>query len=321
VPLCRDSSLSEEYQMKKIILGAALACALTLFITPTSVQAHGFEGDRFFPPTPLTDDPFAVDELSLPEVQYNPAQASKELDVSGAFTKEIFPKFAVTIADTYINLNPKGGPAQDGFSPLGFNAKYQLLEIPGHEFILAIGSDFTLGGTGSKALPSYQYYTTYTPNIYFGKGFNELPDALKYLRPFALTGVVGYDLYSDEPASNAVEWSGSLQYSLPYLQEHVQDIGLPRPFRDMIPLVEWQMTSPTNRGGETTTGTINPGVLWEGKYCQLSLEASIPVNSHSGPAVGGLFQVQIFIDDLFPTIFGHPLFFKDAKDNFIIDNN
>jgi len=286
-----------------------------MLLAPIHVRAHGFEGDRFFPPTPLTDDPFAVDELSLPEVQYNPATASKELDVTGSFSKEIFPKFALSIQDTYINLNPKGGPSQDGFSPLVLNAKYQLWEIPEHEFILAIGSDFTWGGTGSKALYSYNSYSTYTPNLYLGKGFNEFPESLKYLRPFAFTAVVGYDLYSGAPASNALEWSGSLQYQLNYLQQHVEDIGLPKPFSNMIPLVEFQMTSPTNRNGETTTGTVNPGVLWEGKYCQLSLEASVPINSHTGPAVGGLFQIQIFIDDLFPKIFGHPVFFSDENNN------
>ena len=35
---------------------------------PSLVLAHGFIGDRFFPPTLATDDPFAVDELSLPSV-------------------------------------------------------------------------------------------------------------------------------------------------------------------------------------------------------------------------------------------------------------
>jgi len=299
--------------MKKINARAVLYCAVLFMLAPTFVRAHGLEGDRFFPPTPLTDDPFAVDELSLPEIQYNPASASKEIDVSGSFTKEVFPKFALTISDTYVNLNPKGGPAQDGFSPLAFNAKYQLWESPEHEFILSIGSDFTLGGTGSKALPSYQYYTTYTPSLYLGKGFNELPDSLKFFRPLAITTVTGYDLYANAAASNALEWSGSLQYSIPYLQEHVKDVGVPRPFRDMIPLVEFQMTTPTNKNAVPTTGTIDPGVLWEGKYCQISLEASIPINSRTGPAVGGLFQVQLFIDDLFPKVFGHPLFFGDTK--------
>ena len=112
-----------------------------------------------------------------------------------------------------------------------------------------------------------------------------------------------------------MEWSGSLQYSIPYLQEHVEDVGIPRPFRDMIPLVEFQMTTPTNKDAVPTTGTIDPGVLWEGKYCQISGEVSIPINSRSGPAVGGLIQVQVFIDDLFPKIFGHPIFGSDESSN------
>lgn len=322
--------------MNKFIQCAAIACAISIPTMPAHVWAHGLEGDRFFPPTPLTDDPFAVDELSLPEVQYNPAQASKELDVTGAFSKEIFPKFALSVQDTYINLNPKGGPAQDGWSPITLNAKYQLLEVPDHEFILAVGSDFELGGTGSKGITSsetdsgYNSYTTYTPNLYMGKGFNELPDSLKYLRPFAFTAVVGYSIPGQATNSdgslnpNAVQWSGSLQYQLNYLQQHVEDVGIPKPFSNMIPLVEFQMSSPVNRYSGAlagTTGTLNPGILWEGNYCQISAEASIPINQQSGPAIGGLFQVQIFIDDLFPTIFGHPIFFKDAKDNFTIDNN
>jgi hypothetical protein len=297
--------------MNKFIQGAAMACAISILTMPSHVWAHGLEGDRFFPPTPLTDDPFAVDELSLPEVQYNPASASNEVDITGSLSKEIFPKFALSVQDTCINLNPKGGPAQDGYSPITLNAKYQLGEVPDHEFILSLGSDFTLGGTGSRALYSYQSYTTYTPNLYLGKGFNELPDELKFFRPLAITTVTGYDLYASAPASNALEWSGSIQYSIPYLQEHVEDVGIPRPFRDMIPLVEFQMTTPTNKDAVPTTGTIDPGVLWEGKYCQISAEVSIPINSQSGPAVGGLIQVQVFIDDLFPKIFGHPIFGSD----------
>ena len=301
--------------MYKFIQGAALACAISLLTMPAHVWAHGLEGDRFFPPTPLTDDPFAVDELSLPEIQYNPASASNEVDITGSLSKEIFPKFALSIQDTYINLNPKGGPAQDGFSPITLNAKYQLWEVPEHEFILSLGSDFALGGTGSKSLYSYQYYTTYTPSLYWGKGFNELPDGLKFFRPLAITTVTGYDLYANAAASNALEWSGSIQYSIPYLQEHVDDVGIPRPFRDMIPLMEFQMTTPTNKDATPTTGTIDPGVLWEGKYCQISAEVSIPINSQSGPAVGGLIQVQVFIDDLFPKIFGHPIFGSDENND------
>jgi hypothetical protein len=304
--------------MKKIIQGATIACAIVILTTPTPVRAHGFEGDRFFPPTIQTDDPFASDELALPTIQYNPATLSRETDINGSFSKEIFPKFALSVSGTYINLNPKGGPAQDGFDNITLNVKYQLYENPEHEFILSLGSAIDLGDTGSKAL-GVDSFTTYTPTIYYAKGFNELPNELKYLKPFALTGTVGVAIPGESANpdgsfnSDTLQWGFALEYSMLYLQQHVEDIGLPRPFRDLIPLVEVSMSTPFDRSGETTTGTINPGILWEGKYCQIGAEAVVPVNAHSGPDVGAVFQVQIFIDDLFPRVFGHPLFFGDNK--------
>lgn len=113
--------------------------------------------------------------------------------------------------------------------------------------------------------------------------------------------------------SDQLQWGFALEYSLPYLQEHVKDVGLPHPFKDVIPLVEFSMNTPFDRSGQTTTGTINPGLLWESKYFQVGAEAVIPVNAHTGPNVGAIVQVQFFIDDSFPKIFGHPLFGKDDK--------
>jgi hypothetical protein len=35
------------------------------------------------------------------------------------------------------------------------------------------------------------------------------------------------------------------------------------------------------------------------------------VNAHTGPNIGAVVQVQIYIDDIFPKIFGHPIFGHD----------
>jgi hypothetical protein len=196
--------------------------------------------------------------------------------------------------------------------------KYQIYENPEHEFILSLGSGIDLGDTGSKAL-GVDSFTTYTPTVYFGKGFGDLPDGLKYWKPLALTGTLGVSIPGESANpdgsfnSDALQWGFALEYSMLYLQQHVEDIGLPKPLSDVIPLVEFSMTTPFDRSEQTTTGTINPGILWEGKYCQIGAEAVIPVNAHTGPNVGAVVQVQIFIDDLFPKVFGHPLFFGDDK--------
>jgi hypothetical protein len=320
-------SADEDFKMKKLIPCAALACAITLLTAPTPARAHGFEGDRFFPPTIQTDDPFATDEFSVGVSSFNnPASPgdgtpkTREVDVSSELDKEIFPKFALGISGTYINLDPQGhqAPAQDGFDNIEVSAKYQLWENAPHEWILSLGCVADLGDTGSKAL-GVASFTTYTPTAYFGKGFGDLPNALKYLKPFALTGTVGVSIPGESANpdgsfnSDTLQWGFALEYSMPYLQQHVEDIGLPKPLSDLIPLVEFSMTSPLDRSGETTTGTINPGILWEQPDFQLGAEAVIPVNGHTGPNVGAVIQVQIYIDDLFPKIFGHPLFFGDDK--------
>jgi hypothetical protein len=68
--------------------------------------------------------------------------------------------------------------------------------------------------------------------------------------------------------------------------------------------VEFAMETPTQgRSAGRTTGTVNPGVIWFGRYFQLGLEAVIPVNARSGKNVGVLGQVHFFLDDLLPQVF------------------
>jgi hypothetical protein len=294
--------------------GIVSMAVLALFSLTTTLRAHGFEGDRFFPPTIQTEDPFAVDELSFPVVSvfHNPAGGdgpkNREIDLSAEFDKEIFPKFALGISATYIVLQPQGEPNQTGFDNISLSAKYQLFENAPHEVIFSVGGEVDLGGTGSKAIGRASF-TTYTPTIYLGKGFGDLPKPLNYLRPLALTGTLGDVIPSEAADPNALNWGLALEYSLPYLQQHVQEISWLRPFRNVIPLVELAMNSPLDRGGGQTTGTVNPGFLWESRYCQIGAEAVIPINRATGPNVGFVVQVQVFIDDLLPKIFGHPLFF------------
>lgn len=316
------------FQFQKGVLAACVA-AFALITLPVRLHAHGFEGDRFFPPTISTDDPFASDEFSVAASTFNNPAASdgsspkiREVDVSSEFDKEIFPKFALGVRGTYISLDPQhdAGPSQDGFDNLSLSAKYQLFENPDHEFILSIGGEVDLGDTGSSEV-GVDTFSTYTPRLYYGKGFGDLPNGLKYFKPLALTGTVGWAIpghsMNEDGSYNSeqLQWAFALEYSLPYLQSHVEDIGLPHPFADLIPLVEFNMSTPLNHDGGPTTGTINPGILYESKDFQVGVEAQIPVNSTTGPNVGAVVSVQFYIDDIFPKIFGHPIFFKDENDS------
>jgi hypothetical protein len=298
--------------------GLVSTTVLALHSLTPEVHAHGFEGDRFFPPTITTDDPFAVDEFAFPTISVfnNPAEGStpktRQIDISSEFDKEIFPKFALGIVANYTILQPQDQTTRTGFDNLTLSAKYTLFENAPHEFIFSVGGEFDIGGTGSR-LVGRESFSTLTPTIYVGKGLCELPDALKFLKPFAVTGTLGYVIPGESVDPNALSWGIAVQYSLPYLQEHVQEVDWLRPFRNIIPLVEFSMNSPLNHAGGETTGTINPGLLWETPYCQVGAEALIPVNGASGPNVGAIVQVWIYIDDIWPKIFGFPVFGGEPK--------
>ena len=94
-------------------------------------------------------------------------------------------------------------------------------------------------------------------------------------------------------------------YSLPYLQSFVKDIGLPTIIKQLIPLVEIDINNPLDRGfAGKTTGTVNPGIIWAGKYFQLGLEAVVPINERTGKNVGVRGQIHFFLDDIFPNTLG-----------------
>src|ERR1044071_5612076 len=90
----------------------AFAAALTLSATVPAL-GHGIVGNRFFPATIATDDPFVADELSLPTVSYqntgnNPSV--KETDVTGEFSKRIPPDIGFSFATGWPHLGQPGPP-------------------------------------------------------------------------------------------------------------------------------------------------------------------------------------------------------------------
>ena len=180
-------------QLRPAALGA-LAPALALIATAAPAAAHGIVGDRFFPATLITDDPAVADELTLPQVdgfKTGDQPPDDQVDISGEWDKRITPDFGVSFEGTWTELKTPGGGTVTGFQNFGTTFKYQVLADAPHELMLAVGLDAEWGGTGSEKVGADRT-STLTPNFYFGKGANDLPDSLWWAKPFALTGVIGY---------------------------------------------------------------------------------------------------------------------------------
>ena len=146
--------------------------------------------------------------------------------------------------------------------------KYQILKNGAHEAIVSLGLGVEVGGTGSSSVDA-DSFSTWEPGIFFGKGFGDLPETLRFLKPFAITGQAGIAIptsastrsvtVNDETGEHEVEiernpdvleWGFALEYSVIYLQSQVQDLHLPAPINRLIPLVEFALETPLNRGEE-----------------------------------------------------------------------
>ena len=294
-----------------ILLAGALALA-------DSASAHGFAGARFFPATLSTDDPFVNDELSLPTVSTIETADGRETAIAVEIAKRITPNLGIELGEELMVLKPKHEPDASGFGNLELGAKYQFFTSAEHEAILSVGAEVEIGGTGQQRIEA-DNFSTWTPGFFFGKGLGDLPDTLSLLRPVAVTSVLGAAIPSSastrsdddriERHPNVLQYGFALEYSLIYLQEQVKDVGLSAPFDRLIPLVEFSFETPLNRGEEGhTTGTINLGVIWSGKYVQFGVEAVVPINRRTGESVGVIGQVHFYLDDLFPRSLGRPLF-------------
>ena len=278
------------------------AAAGIVLCTPSLASAHAIAGNRVFPSTMAVDDPGVGDEANFEYGHQrvpgdNGDQSINTFDFE--YDKLITPRLAVSVDGSYAMQN---NPTARGFDNFGIGLKYLLYVNEAHEFMTSIGVDAELGGTGSRAISDS--FSTISPTIFAGKGMGDLPASLAYLRPIAITGEAGPALTTGAGQPNAFNYGITVQYSLPYLQQHVHDAGLPQPFANLIPLVE----IPLSRSQGQTTGTINPGFIWINRYGQFGVEAQIPINHASGSHVGILVQAHVFFDDVAPTTIGKPLF-------------
>jgi hypothetical protein len=311
------------FRLSKCVRAFAFGLLMTL-ASFSYASAHCYVGARFFPATLATDDPCVADEMSLPTVAWfktGDVPPASEVDISVEISKRITQDFGVSIGDTWSQIRQPGSPTLAGFSNLETAFQYQLLRDASHELAMLVGLQVEWGGTGNTGAGLAESFSVLTPTFSFGQGFGQLPETFGWARPLAVTGQIGYqiptrsfDVGEGIFIPQVLVYGGTLQYSMPYLKTEVKDLGLPDLINHLIPIVEAQFATPVaNNLGNSflTTGTINPGVIWVGSYFQVGLEAVIPVNRDSGTGVGFLGQFHLYLDDIFPKTYGHPLIGSD----------
>ncbi len=312
-------------------LARALFVAVVLIPTVHAEAQQLTVGKREFAVTRTVEDPLVADELLLPSILHikrpttRREPPTRETTISGELLKTLTPNVGLALAGSLIHRDADGAPTLTGFDNLAVRLKYAFFASAVHEAILSAGIGWDVGGTGRNAAGAHSFDVV-TPELFWGKGFGDLPDSLRLLKPLAVTGelgvavptraetrtirVTGGQALADVQRNpNALEWGVVVEYSLPYLQSFVNNLGLRTPFKELIPAVELAFETFLDRGsGGKTNGTANPGIFWQGNVLQIGLEAVIPINERTGTNVGVQASLTFFLDELFPNSLGRPLF-------------
>lgn len=287
-----------------------LLCLGGFIICPADLWAHGVVGKRFFPAGIVVDDPFPADELTLASPSSIKGPEGKETAVGFEYQKRLSTNLGLAIGDEYVSIKPEdpADPKLKGFNNPEISLIYAMFRSPDHEYIASTALHVSPGGIGKKGIREDASHVE--PALMLGKGLGDLPDSLGFLKPIGIVGQASVEVpwgRSDDPEelSSALNYGLVVEYSIPYLQSFVKDVGIPWPFNKMFPIVELTYSEPIS-GPEAhhgATGYVNPGVVWAGKYVELGIEAQIPLNDRTGKHTGVVGLVHLFVDDMAPSIF------------------
>jgi hypothetical protein len=296
-----------------VLRGAAVLLGALLLVVVSRLpgEAHVVCGDRVFPTTLTLDDPGVSDEMSLPTIVLTPTPSGESNVYGYEWDKTITEDLDFAVNGDYATQR---GSTQNlnGWDNVTLTLKDQhpcIQRYEHEELVWSVGLIRLVPGSGSAQLRNAGAIASVgstAPTFYVGKGLGDLP--VDYLRPLALTGEVSR-VFSDAANTSPSAWTyaASLQYSMPYLQQHVKALNVPQFVTRMTPIVEVAMSSP-DRG--SPTGTIAPGILYDANNWQLGVEAVLPANktTRQTQGTGFIIQFHVFLDTFYKSWFGKPLF-------------
>jgi hypothetical protein len=235
-----------------------------------------------------------------------PMSEGRSTDVAVNFAKTLTERLGVRFEEDYTWLGRNGASTLTGWQNLNIVTQYLAILEPAREALLTVGVDREWGGTGARRVGASPKGAT-APTVYFGKGLGDLD--LGYLRPFAVTGSIGYQFADAPPRPDNLLTGIAIEYSIPYLQSKVRSFDMPDILRGMTPLVETFVTTATrNRGGDRTSVVFGPGVNYAGEGWEFIIEALVPAGLPAGRGLGVAAQFNLSLDYFFPDSIGKPIF-------------
>jgi hypothetical protein len=297
-------------------VGARAMLALAIAATSAGVAAaHGIVGQRSFIEPFVTEDVNPKNEFVIARPEYDWAAEQKVLHYGFGLEKKLSDDLSLTLDSEWLDISSPGAeepqvaeePKEDvqadasGFGNLGVTAKYSFLRSEPHEAIMSFAVEAEIP-TGSEHVGA-ERFVALRPFFLYGKGFGDLPDGLEWLRPFAVQGDFGPEVSTDHETTTAFVHDIALEYSIPYLQSSVKDVGLRWPLANLIPVVEFNFEHGL-KGEEsgTMSALVTSGMVYMDRWVEIGAAGRFALNDTAREQVdpGIIFIVDLFIDDIFP---------------------
>jgi hypothetical protein len=279
--------------------------------------AHGVVGDYIFLEPIVTQDPTPANELDILQPSWVRSSDANSYSLASSMEKVLWidhndmPRFSAGAGTSWTYVAPYQDHNFNGFDDLTMFAKYAFYYSLQHEFLMSMALQLQTP-TGSKNIQA-ENHTSLGPVFLWEKGLGDLPNAsaLRYLRPLGVQSDFGYVPAVNGHTNHHMFADAIIEYSLPYLSNNVQDIGLKSPLRNLFLFNEINYDQAiTGPAGQTfPTLLTTPGLAYVSYHYELALATQFALNNASRPgnhaAVLGL--LDIFYDSIFPALGNWPI--------------
>jgi hypothetical protein len=283
-------------------VSAALALALTAALAGEAA-AHGIVGQRSFIEPFVTEDVNPKNEFVIARPERDFGAEEKVWSYGFGLEKKLSDDLSLTLDSEWLHISPRDPEEEptSGFGNLGIMLKYALYRCEQHEGIVSFAVEAE-APTGSADVGA-ERDSAFRPFFLYGKGLGDLPEGLGLLRAFAVQGDFGPEISTDHETTTAFVHDIAIQYSIPYLQSSVKDVGLRWPFANLLPVVEFNFEHGV-KGEEsgTMSAIVTPGLVYMDQWVELGVAGRFPLNDTAREEIdpGVIFIVDLFIDDLLP---------------------
>ena len=294
-------------KLKDLIAFVVMA---SICLPPAFAWAHGVVGDYVFLEPLVAEDPTPANEFDIVQPGWARTSEGRNFSIGTSIEKilatdsEGLPRFSIGGGTNWSYQSPKHGPKDNGFDDLEVFGKYAFIFVPKHEFLMSLALNASIPAGNPKI--EEQQHTSLGPSLNWEKALGDLPNwpVLKYMRPLGFQGNFGYLPAIGGHTSHLMFANQVIEYSLPYLSNNVQDLGLRPPLRNLFLFTEFNYSQLiAGPAGQTFPKIVmTPGIAYVGYHFELSVGTQLALNNAARPdthaVVLGL--LDIFYDSIIP---------------------